>query len=202
MLATARPRNLIAFFDGQNLFHAAKQAFGHSAPNYAPKRLALALVQQLGYRLIETRFYTGIPALRDDPGWHAFWAERLASMSRRGIVTFSRPLRFHDQMMLSPQGELIRARVGREKGIDVRIALDMVRVARLEDVDALLIFSQDQDLSEAVDEVRAVAHEHNRRIEVLCAFPLSRWSKNRRGINGTRWIPISRATYDACIDQV
>jgi hypothetical protein len=30
-----------------------------------------------------------------------------------------------------------------------------------------------------------------------CAFPLSPTSRNRRGINETDWIPISRAMYDA-----
>ena len=32
------------------------------------------------------------------------------------------------------------------------------------------------------------------------AFPFSPASPNRRGINGTDWIKIDRATYDACLD--
>jgi hypothetical protein len=27
-------KRAVAFFDGQNLFHAAKQAFGYRSPNY------------------------------------------------------------------------------------------------------------------------------------------------------------------------
>jgi hypothetical protein len=33
------------------------------------------------------------------------------------------------------------------------------------------------------------------------AFPFSPASPNRRGINGTDWIKIDRATYDACLDS-
>ena len=38
----ARKRT-IAFFDGQNLFYAAKEAFGHTYPNYDPLALAQAV---------------------------------------------------------------------------------------------------------------------------------------------------------------
>jgi uncharacterized LabA/DUF88 family protein len=40
--------------------------------------------------------------------------------------------------------------VGEEKGMDVRLAVDVVRMAREKLYDVALIFSQDQDLSEAV----------------------------------------------------
>ena len=33
------------------------------------------------------------------------------------------------------------------------------------------------------------------------AFPSSPPSRNRRGIDRTDWIPIDRATYDACLDR-
>lgn len=63
-----------------------------------------------------------------------------------------------------------------------------------------LIFSQDQDLSEAADEVRVISAEQNRWIKVACAFPDSPAARNHRGINNTDWIRIDRASYDACID--
>jgi hypothetical protein len=58
-----------------------------------------------------------------------------------------------------------------------------------------LVFSQDQDLSEAADEVKAISVQQGRSIKVACAFPLSPTTENRRGINGTEWIPIDRAAY-------
>jgi hypothetical protein len=90
--------------------------------------------------------------------------------------------------------------VGQEKGIDVRIALDVVRLARENCYDVALIFSQDQDLSEVADEVRAISIQQARWIKIACAFPVSPTAENRRGINGTDWIRIDRVTYDGCLD--
>lgn len=136
----------------------------------------------------------------DDPLWNGFWSSKLLSRSRAGIVTFSRPLRYRAKTdRLSDNIEYSRI-VGEEKGIDVRIALDVMRMARRDELDVALIFSQDQDFSEVVDEIKALAHEQSRWIKVISAFPISASSRNKRGINNTDWIKIDRATYDACID--
>lgn len=90
---------------------------------------------------------------------------------------------------------------GEEKGIDVRIALDVIRMAHRQEYDIALVFSQDQDLSEVADEIRAIAAEQARWIKMACAFPSSPTSRNRRGVNKTDWIRIDRDTYDACLDR-
>ena len=90
---------------------------------------------------------------------------------------------------------------GEEKGIDVRIALDIIRMAHREEYDVGLVLSQDQDLSEVAEEIRAIAREQDRWIKIACAFPSSPTSRNRRGIDKTDWIRIDRATYDACLDR-
>lgn len=92
-------------------------------------------------------------------------------------------------------------RVGEEKGIDVRIGLDVIRLAHRGKYDVALIFSQDRDLSEVADEIRTIAKEQSRWIEVACAFPLGPKTRDRRGIEKTDWIKIERATYDACLDH-
>jgi len=101
-----------------------------------------------------------------------------------------------------PDGTTTTVLVGQEKGVDVRIALDVVRSARERRYDVALVFSQDQDLSEAVDEVRTISRQQVRWIKVACAFPASPTSLNRRGINGTEWVPIDRTFYDSCIDPL
>ncbi len=63
-----------------------------------------------------------------------------------------------------------------------------------------MIFSQDQDLTEVADEVRAISRDQNRWIKIASAFPVSPTFQNQRGINGTDWIHIDRATYDSCLD--
>ncbi len=63
-----------------------------------------------------------------------------------------------------------------------------------------LAFSQDQDLSEVADEIRQIAKQQIQWIRIACAFSYSPASANRRGINGSDWIKIDHATYDACLD--
>ena len=54
-------KRAVAFFDGQNLFHAAREAFGFSFPNFDPLELALTVAGVKGYQLTQVRFYTGVP---------------------------------------------------------------------------------------------------------------------------------------------
>jgi uncharacterized LabA/DUF88 family protein len=194
-------KRAIAFFDGQNLFHSAKEAFGYSFPNFDPQKLAACICGLKGWQLQETRFYTGIPDQLDNPVWNHFWTAKLAVMGTRGIKSFTRKLRYRNQAITLSDGTTCTAMVGTEKGIDVRIALDIVSLALENAYDVALVFSQDQDLSEAADEVRKVSQKQARWIKVACAFPMSPTTQNRRGINGTDWIQITRQDYDACIDS-
>jgi hypothetical protein len=147
------------------------------------------------------RFYTGIPDASDDPFWNHFWASKLRVMSWQGIHLFSRLLRYRNRRIKLPDGTEHTFLVGEEKGVDVRIALDVIRLAHRGEFDVALIFSQDQDLSEVAEEIRAVAREQSRWIKIASAFPLSVTSHNRRGIEKTDWIPMDRSMYDACLDR-
>lgn len=152
------------------------------------------------WKLVETYFYTGVPALDDNPNWHSFWSAKLVSMGKMGVKTFRRELRYRFQTINLPDGKETTVLVGQEKGVDIRIALDVVRLAHKKLYDIALIFSQDQDLSEAVDEVRTISVEQDRWIRVACAYPSSLLYKNRRGIDGTEWIKVDKKTYDQCLD--
>lgn len=190
-----------AFIDGQNLFWAARHSFGYRFPNYDPLLLARAVTQPRGWSLDSVHFYTGIPEIGDDEFWNQFWIAKLAVMGSRRIMTYSRHLKYRNQTVRLPDGTETSILVGQEKGIDIRIALDVVRMARLNKLDVAVIFSQDQDLSEVVDEVRQISIQQNRWIKVACAFPTSPTATNKRGINGADWIHLDRATYDACLDK-
>jgi uncharacterized LabA/DUF88 family protein len=200
MLPEPHQKQAVAFFDGQNLFYAAREAFGYNYPNYDPKALAEAVCNKHGWSLIETRFYTGVPDARDNASWNHFWTAKLAQMGRAGIVTYSRPLRYRNQTVHMSDGSERTVLVGQEKGIDIRIAIDVVRLAHQRKYDVAIIFSQDQDLSEVANEIRAISCEQDRWIKVVSPFPSSPTSKNNRGINKTDWIPIDRAVYDSCLD--
>ena len=193
-------KRAIAFVDGQNLFHAAREAFGHRWPNFDPLRLAGEVCRLQGWQLVEVRFYTGVPDRADEPFWSHFWAAKLAQMGREGVVTFSRALRYRNQTVRLADGREHTVLVGQEKGVDVRLALDVVRLAHRRAYDVALLFSQDQDLSEAADELRTIAREQGRWLKAASAYPSSPASRNPRGINKTDWIRIERSLYDACLD--
>ena len=154
-----------------------------------------------GWAVLGTRFYTGVPDAGDSPFWNHSWTAKLAVMGTQGVVSHTRPLRYRNQTIALPDGSSTTVLVGREKGIDVRIALDAVRLARSGDYDVALIVSQDQDLSEVADEIRAIAREQGRWITIASVFPSRPTSTNRRGINQTDWIRLDRATYDLALDS-
>ena len=158
-------KRVVVFVDGQNLFHAARDAFGCTFPDYDVSALAKALA------------------------------------ARQGVVVFSRPLRYRNRTVRLPDGTSHVVLTGEEKGIDVRIGLDVIAGAHRGAYDVALILSQDQDLSEVATEIRVIAREQNRWIKIASAFPVSPVASNRRGINSTDWIPIDRALYDRCLDR-
>jgi uncharacterized LabA/DUF88 family protein len=194
------PKRAIVFFDGQNLFHGAKEAFGYSYPSYDPASLARVVCDRQGWQLAEVRFYTGVHTPEGDEHWHRFWGKKLTAMGRKGVKVFRRELRYQNTTIQLPDGTERTTAVAQEKGIDVRIALDVVRCVLEALCDVAVIFSQDQDLSEVADEVRRISHREQRWVKIVSAFPVGPTSRNRRGINGTDWIRIDRATYDACVD--
>lgn len=170
--------------DGQNLYRSAMECFGYSYPNYDIAALSNAVSRErFGCDVVQARFYTGVPPIAEDPRWHGFWTAKLRGMSVQGVQTYHRPTRNQ-----------------KEKGIDVRIALDVIRLAYRGSYDVAIVFSQDQDLSEVATEIKAIAQEQDRWIKVACAYPVARHI-TKRGINGTDWVQISKELYDPCIDS-
>lgn len=195
------PPRAIAFVDGQNLYHAVRKAYGYTHPNYDISRLAQAVCDAQAWRLVQARFYTGVPDHGDNPFWLGFWTRKLLAMKRSGVNVYSRPLRYRTKRVELPGGSVHTFLSGEEKGIDVRIAIDIIRLAHRNEYDIALVFSQDQDLSEAAAEIRVIAQEQGRWIKIASGFPVSPSTRNHRGINRTDWIRIDRALYDTCIDR-
>ena len=193
-------KRVIAFIDGQNLLYSVKNAFGYLYPNYDVKLLAEKICKERGWTLQQVKFYTGVPDSNDDQFWSDFWTRKLGAMGQKGIAIYSRKLRYRNQTVSLPNGQAHTFLVGQEKGIDIRIAIDIIRAAHQKICDVCLVFSQDQDLSEVADEVRIIAKEQDRWIKIASVFPISPTYKNTRGINNTDWVKIDRKTYDACID--
>jgi uncharacterized LabA/DUF88 family protein len=123
-------KRAVAFFDGQNLYRHAKEAFGHHHPNYDPTKLFDAVCAARGWRNHGVRFYTGAPAAEKSPMWHAYWSNRLLAMRRQGIHVTTRPIRYRETEVVQSDGSVLNVSTPQEKGIDVRLALDIVRLTR------------------------------------------------------------------------
>jgi hypothetical protein len=125
---------------------------------------------------------------------------KLAQMGRDNVHVYSRPLRYRNQTVNLAGGDQHSFLVAQEKGIDVRLAFDVVAMAWQGDYDVALVFSQDQDLSEVTDELRQVGAMQGRWLKIASAFPLSPTSSNKRGVNGSDWTKMGREQYDSCLD--
>lgn len=199
--ASQKPLYSMAFFDVQNLFRHAMEAFQTSPeenyhhPCFDPLKLHQKVAEQLGYKTNLTRFYTGVPDKADNEMWAGYWAARFLALKRANVQVTSRRLRYHTREV---EGELIR--VPQEKGIDIRIALDLVSCARRREYDVAIIFSQDQDLGEVVSELHDIAKAQDREVKIVSAFPVSERASSARGIDRTDWFRIDKDFYDACID--
>ena len=82
-------KRVVAYFDGQNLFNAAKEAFGYQFPNYDVRLLSESVCAlNSGWGLSAIHFYTGIPDRAMDPVRHHFWVAKLAAMGTNRLFQF------------------------------------------------------------------------------------------------------------------
>ena len=186
---------VIVFIDGQNLYHLARVAWAsrtpspYAWPSYDVEKLAHALVSKTpGRVLTQIRFYTGVPDLSAGSSqlfWHGFWSNKIRYLRSQGVYVY-------------------RGRVnvgGQEKGVDVSLALDLVRATYDQQYEVAMIVSQDSDFGPAVRLAKEVAKAQSRQLIFESRFPVGPGSHSQRGVPGTTWIPIDQATYDACLDS-
>ncbi len=221
----AKPRAYV-FFDGQNLFHDAEREFDVPHPDFDPFKLANLVCAQRGWDLRHIRFYTGVPSEQQNRRWSVFWANKGAAMKRLGVEVVTRKLNYktisiklYDQVKIylpdgseypgrlhfdnlaeAPDGVILETTTFTEKGIDVRLAVDMIRFFREDQYDVALVFSRDKDLAEAVDEVKRLANDpkNPKKATLASAFPSK--DGTGTGVPGTIPLPISQSDYDACRD--
>ena len=193
--AYPRPRRVFCImrtliqFDGQNLYHLAKEAWGPNSPYHYPSydvvKLAQALVSMKSGRTIEEiRFYTGIPGHTSSQLWNSSWNNKLKHLESQGVQVY--------------RGRMNSG--GQEKGVDVSIALDLVQATYEQRFDVAIIVSQDSDFGPAVRLAKRIASGQGRTLEFESAFPFELGRVSKRGVPGTKWVHIDQGTYDACHD--
>lgn len=193
------------FVDGQNFYHRVKDLFGHRTPNFDIQLVAEHFVRKAGagYELGTIHFYTGFPSPIEAPVWNRFWQDKLDHMKtlNGGKVSIYAPLlRYRTRLIDMGNGRVEAQRSPYEKGIDVRIAIDMVRAAFSGRCEGMLLLSQDSDLEEAFREARDVALEFKRPLRLFCGYPTGENDTIRRGVRGGEWLTIEAADYEQCID--
>src|ERR1700751_3894582 len=199
---------MMAFFDGQNLYQHAKDAFGHHHQNYDPIKLHKAVCEAKGWRPTLTRFYTGVPNAVESPMWTAYWANRVPPLKRAGFHVTTLPLRYrraaiidhYGDPVLEDDGQPVVSVTPQEKGIDVRLALDLVSCARTKQFDIALIFSQDQALQEVAKEIADIAKEQDDYQRVVFPVPVGPGASPRRGSDKTECFKMDQEFYDKCLD--
>jgi uncharacterized LabA/DUF88 family protein len=186
-------KRVITFIDGQNLFYAAKKTFHYDYPNYDPALLSRVICNKhTDWKLVRTYFYTGVPDQKSDPARHCFWQNKkrkLLNTYQNDIVVYTRQLAEHGGFY-------------QEKGIDVKIAIDMVHLAMKNEYDIAILFSQDRDFNEVVNVVGDISKSQNRNIKLFCAFPTSSCFRNKWGIQFMSSIKIDKQTYDSAVDPI
>jgi len=184
----------IVFIDGQNLYRGAKDAWRpqpaigpsrYSWPSYDVHNLAITLTSRVSGRLLsQIRFYTGVPDANQDIRWHGFWTNKLRHLKNQGIEVY--------------KGRINSS--GQEKGVDVSIAIDLVRLTYEQQFEVAIIVSQDWDFGPAILLCKNIANGQQRQLVFESHFPQGPGSQSDRGIPGTIWCPIDQNTYDACYE--
>jgi uncharacterized LabA/DUF88 family protein len=143
---------VVVFIDYQNLHGWARRQFlpvnAMSAEGHVdPLRLAQMLTRRRRRpsALQEVRVYRGRPSPAHQPLAAAANDRQTATWQRSPVVTVvRRPLRYAHDWPSTP---------ATEKGIDVALAVDMVRMATTKEYDAGILFSSDTDLMPAIETI-------------------------------------------------
>lgn len=185
----------IVLFDGQNLYHGAKDAWRtqpaigpskYSWPSYDVVKLATTLASKTSGRTItQIRFYTGVPDSNQDSFWHYFWTNKLRYLRSQGVEVYRGRINTSNQ----------------EKGVDVKLAIDLIQLTYEKQYEVAIIVSQDWDFGPAVRLAKEIAKDQHRQLIFESHFPIGPGSTSERGVPGTIWLPIDQTTYDACYDS-
>ncbi len=141
---------VIVFLDEQNAARHARERFFPGRGSYRLGQLAPdpggALLEGKGpqgadRRLESVRVYTGVPDAEKQPAANAAFSKQRAAWLGTGAEVIARPLQYHGWPGERP----------RQKGVDVQLAVDVVRLGVEQAYDVGIVFSSDTDLAPAIE---------------------------------------------------
>ena len=155
------PKSVIVFFDWQNVYMRAREAFETTSASPAkgqtdPVDLAHVLTTKHAgrfpddeFELTQIRIYRGRPTQQADPtGYNAFQRQAAKWASNNKVHPHYNDLRYPDDW-----GQPECDEKPREKGIDVALAVDLVTMAQDNRFDVGIVMSADYDLVPAIEHV-------------------------------------------------
>lgn len=166
---------VVIFVDGSNLYHCLREEFGRADVDFT--RLGVLLCA--GRKLIRTYYYNAM--VRREDGEERYQAQQ----------------RFFDNLRRVPYLDLRLGRLEKrggavvEKGIDVRVATDMLWQAHNNVYDTAVLVSGDADYVPAVEAVKAIG----KHVEV--AFPAQGRSLELRQ-TADRFISLDESSMSTC----
>lgn len=149
------PLRLSLFIDGQNAYRRARAVFFPNTQSgtdgqFRPMDLGRLVAGRGGPHgvpciLSDVRIYSGRPDAKQDPHTYAAHRRQARRWASDGATVITRSLRY-------PQGW--PAVPAQEKGVDVALAVDFVKLAIEGDYDVGVMMSTDNDLLPALEVVR------------------------------------------------
>lgn len=142
-------QRVAVFVDYQNVYKRARECFGwsgmpHMIGQVDPVKLGVRLAAGADRKLTHLGFYRGMPSSKHDAKGFGACQRQVSAWERQKVAVTTRPLNYRNP--LEPK----------EKGIDVRIALDFVMMAMRDEYDVGILFSADTDLLPALESVREI----------------------------------------------
>lgn len=159
-------KRVIVFIDAQNFYRNARRAFFDDAHDpymrgqFRPEAVGEILASRDADRtLAQVRLYTGQPDANLQPKAHRANVRQCQAWESAGCYVFHRPLRY-------PPGwpNVVNGRRPEEKGIDVAMAVDLVRLGQDQLYDVAIVCTGDTDLIPAIEDV--LATETGTKVEV------------------------------------
>ena len=188
-----KTKRVIVFIDGSNFYFRLKELTKDlryaSLLNFNYREFSKWLCQD--FKLIDIRYYIGVVRRKKNN----LKSEEMHSNQQK---LFRRLQRNKVNII---EGQLIQHpdKTYHEKGVDVRIAVEMIRFARQNKYDTAFLISSDNDLIPAVEEV----FSFNKKVKYICAanrrsFLLSKATGDYfvlRQKDVKRFLPISKNNY-------
>jgi hypothetical protein len=178
----------IAFVDLQNLHYFLKDNCRVAATQVHIPALLGEFAASNHLPLTELQIFTGIHDAQREPHKHEAMAKRLRWLERCGARVTALPLSYYTDRAT----QQIRAQ---EKGVDVRIASELLRAVN-DGLTQAIVITQDKDIAQAIIVAGEMAAERGRSFHAFSPeLAGAEWEHNGKcgmhGLRGTTRLPMS-----------